>query len=323
VLRYLVRRILGSIPVLLVASFLTFWLVRKAIDPLAKFRHTRDSRRVVAEQTKELGLNHPVVVQWWNWLTKFVRGDMGTSSRTGDSVSGMIQHALWPTLQLLFWATIVSVIIALALGTYSSVKQYSVGDYAATGISYIGISMPDFVFALLAIGVLVTGLKQSLNLNQPIFYSIGLHSEGQSGLNLDYFRHLFIPVMVLAFTSVATWSRFHRASMLEVLNTDYVRTARAKGVPQRQVVMKHAFRNALIPFVTVTALDTAFLIGGVIITEQIFSISGMGQGFLSALGAGDAPFLLAWFVIGAIAVIVINLLTDVFYVVLDPRIRLS
>jgi peptide/nickel transport system permease protein len=111
--------------------------------------------------------------------------------------------------------------------------------------------------------------------------------------------------------------------MLEVLNTDYVRTARAKGVPQRQVVMKHAFRNALIPFVTVTALDTAFLIGGVIITEQIFSISGMGQGFLSALGAGDAPFLLAWFVIGTIAVIVINLLTDVFYVVLDPRIRLS
>jgi peptide/nickel transport system permease protein len=210
VLRYLVRRILGSIPVLLVASFLTFWLVRKAIDPLAKFRHTRDSRRLVAEQTKALGLNHPVVVQWWNWLTKFVRGDMGTSSRTGDSVSGMIQHALWPTLQLLFWATIVSVIIALALGTYSSVKQYSVGDYAATGISYIGISMPDFVFALLAIGVLVTGLKQSLNLNQPIFYSIGLHSEGQSGLNLDYFRHLFIPVMVLAFTSVATWSRFAR-----------------------------------------------------------------------------------------------------------------
>ena len=322
-LRYLVRRILGSIPVLIIASFITFWLVRKAIDPLAKFRHTRDSRRVVAEQTKALGLDHSIAVQWWDWLTKFLHGDMGTSSRTGDSVSGMIQHALWPSLQLLFWATIVSVIVALALGTYSSIKQYSVGDYVATGISYFGISMPDFVFGLLAIAVLVTGPKQWFNLNQPIFYSIGLHSEGQSGLNLDYFRHLFIPVMVLAFTSVATWSRFHRASMLEVLNSDYVRTARAKGVPRRQVVMKHAFRNALIPFVTVTALDTAFLIGGVIIVEQIFSISGMGQAFLSALGAGDAPFLLAWFVIGAIAVIAINILTDVFYVVLDPRIRLS
>ena len=322
-LRYLVRRILGSIPLLLVASFITFWLVRKAIDPLAKFRHTRDSARVVAEQTKELGLDHPIVVQWWDWLTKFVRGDWGTSSRTGDSVSSMIQHALWPTMQLLFWATIVSVILALALGTYSSVKQYSVGDYLATGISYIGISMPDFFFALLAIGVLTTGLKEWLNLSQPIFYSIGLHSEGQSGFNLDYLRHLFLPVMVLAFTSVATWSRFHRASMLDVLNADYVRTARAKGVPGRKVIMKHAFRNALIPFVTVTALDTAFLIGGVIIVEQIFSISGMGQAFLSALGAGDAPFLLAWFVLTAIAVIIVNLMTDVFYVVLDPRIRLS
>jgi peptide/nickel transport system permease protein len=323
VLRYLVRRILGSIPVLLVASFLTFWLVRTAIDPLAKYRHMRDSQRVMAEQSKELGLNHPIVVQWWDWLTKFVRGDLGTSSRTGDSVAGMIRHALWPTVQLLFWATLVSVVIALALGTYSSVKQYSVGDYAATGVSYIGIAMPDFFFALLAIAVLVTGPTVWFHLNEPIFYSIGLHSEGQSGFNLDYLRHLFVPVLVLTFTSVATWSRFHRASMLDVLNADYVRTARAKGVPQRQVIMKHAFRTALIPFITVTALDTAFLIGGVIVTERIFSIAGMGQGFLNALQAGDAPFLLAWFFVGAIAVIGLNLVADVFYVFLDPRIRLS
>jgi peptide/nickel transport system permease protein len=142
-------------------------------------------------------------------------------------------------------------------------------------------------------------------------------------MNLDYFRHLALPVAVLAFTSVATWSRFHRSSMLDVMNADYVRTARAKGVPRRQVIRKHAFRNSLIPFVTVTALDTAFLIGGVIIAERIFSISGMGSAFLTALGAGDAPFLLAWFLISAIAVVGMNLLTDVFYVVLDPRIRLS
>ena len=322
-LRYLVRRLLGSIPVLLVASLITFWMVRRAIDPLSKYRHLRDSQRVLAEQRKALGLDHPVMVQWWNWLTHFVRGNLGTSSRTHDAVSGMIQHALWPTLQLLFWATITSVVVALALGTYSAVKQYSAGDYIFTGLSYLGIAMPDFWFALVAIGLLVTMPTVWFHLDHPILYSIGLHNEGVSGLNLDYFRHLALPVITLTFGSVASWSRFHRAAMLDVLNADYVRTARAKGVPRRQVIMRHAFRNALIPFTTVTALDTAFLFSGVIITERIFSISGMGDGFLRALGSGDAQFLLAWFVVGALAVIVMNLLADVAYVVLDPRIRLS
>jgi peptide/nickel transport system permease protein len=323
VLRYLVRRLLGAIPVLVFASFLTFWLIRAAIDPLARFRHQKNSPQLIAQQTEKLGLNHPLVVQWWDWFTRFVRGDLGTSTRTDGSVSGMIQHALWPTLQLLFWATLCSVILALALGTYSAVKQYSIGDYAATGLSYVGIAMPDFWAALVFIGVLVTGLKVWFNLNQPIFYSIGLHSPGVSGFNLDYIRHLFLPVFVLTFTSVAAWSRFHRASMLDVMNADYVRTARAKGVPERQVITRHAFRNALIPFVTVAALDTAFLISGVIIVEKIFSIPGMGAGFIDAFGAGDAPFLLAWFFVGAIAVIAMNLVADVIYVILDPRIRLS
>jgi peptide/nickel transport system permease protein len=314
---------LGSIPVLLVASFITFWLVRRAIDPLAKFRHQRDSRRVLAEQRVKLGLDHSIFQQWWDWLTHFVRGDMGTSSRTGDSVSSMISHALWPTLQLLFWATITSVLVAIALGIYSAVKQYSIGDYFFTGLSYIGIAMPDFWFALLAIALLVTGPTVWFHLDQPIFYSIGLHSEGQSGLNLDYFRHLALPVLTLTITSVAAWSRYLRAEMLGVLHTDYVRTARAKGVPSKRVIRRHAFRNALIPFTTITALDTAFLIGGVIIVERIFAIPGMGQAFLSALQAGDAPFLLAWFVVAAITVIAFNLLCDLFYAVLDPRIRLS
>ena len=322
-LRYLVRRVLGSIPVLLVASFIMFVLVRATFDPLTKFRHQKDSARVLAEQRKALGLNHPIWVQWWNWLKGFVHGDMGTSSRTQDPVSSMIRRDLWPSLQLLFWATIVAVTVALLLSVYSAVKQYSIGDYVFTGLAYVGIAMPAFWFALIAIGVFVTLPVKWFNLDGPIVYSVGLHSEGMSGINLDYFRHLALPVLTLTVTSVAEWSRFGRASMLDVLNADYVRTARAKGVPRRQVVFKHSLRNALIPFVTVTVLDTAFLIGGVIITEQIFSISGMGQGFLNALGAGDAPYLLAWFAISAIGVILFNLLADVFYVLLDPRIRLT
>src|SRR5437899_1036909 len=145
---------------------------------------------------------------------------MGTSTRTSDSVSSMVQHALWPSLQLLFWATIVSVILAVILGVYSAVKQYSIGDYAFTGLSYVGIAMPDFWLALMAIALLVAGPKVWFHLDQPIFYSIGLHSEGVSGLNLDYFRHLALPVFTLTATSVAAWSRFERASMLEVLHSD-------------------------------------------------------------------------------------------------------
>jgi peptide/nickel transport system permease protein len=315
--------VLGSIPVLLVASFIMFVLVRATFDPLTKFRHQKDSARVLAEQSKALGLNHPIWVQWWNWLKGFVHGDMGTSSRTQDSVSSMIRRDLWPSLQLLFWATIVAVSVALLLSVYSAVKQYSIGDYVFTGLAYVGIAMPAFWFALIAIGLFVTLPVKWFDLDGPIVYSVGLHGEGMSGINLDYFRHLALPVLTLTVTSVAEWSRFGRASMLDVLNADYVRTSRAKGVPRRQVVFKHALRNALIPFVTVTVLDTAFLIGGVIITEQIFSISGMGQGFLNALGAGDAPYLLAWFAISAIGVILFNLLADVFYVLLDPRIRLT
>jgi peptide/nickel transport system permease protein len=315
--------VLGAIPVLVLASVIVFALVRYAYDPLAKFRRGKDSARVLAEQREALGLNDPVVVQWWHWLTKFVRGDMGVSSRTHDEVSSMVGRALWPSMQLLFWATIVAVALALLLSVYSAVKQYSIGDYVFTGLAYVGIAMPTFWFALMAIGLLVTAPVRWFNLDNPIFYSIGLHGEGMSGINLDYFRHLALPVLTLTITSVAAWSRFGRASMLEVLHADYVRAARAKGVPRRKVVFKHALRNALIPFVTVTVLDTAALIGGVIITEQIFGISGMGQAFITALSAGDAPFLLAWFVISAVAVIAFNLLADLIYVLLDPRIRLT
>jgi peptide/nickel transport system permease protein len=216
-----------------------------------------------------------------------------------------------------------ALVLAIGVGVYSAVKQYSVGDYVFTGISYIGIAMPTFLFGLLAIALLVTLPVTWFHLSEPIFYSVGLHSTGQSGFNLDYLRHIALPVLTLTVQSVAVWSRFQRASMLDVLNADYVRTARAKGVPKRRVIFGHAFRNALIPLVTVVALDSAFLVGGLVITEQIFSIGGMGRLFLDALSGGDAPVLLGWFLVVAIFVIVFNLIADLMYSVLDPRIRVS
>jgi peptide/nickel transport system permease protein len=321
VLKFILRRFVYSVPVLVVASFLVFWGIRTTYDPTAKLRTSKTGAQAVAERRKELGLNHPIVVQWWNWFTSFLHGNLGVSDRTNDRVWSMITHAMWPSLQLMFWGTGFALAFAIAVGVYSAVKQYSLGDYVFTGVSYIGIAMPTFLFGLLAIALLVTLPFEKFHLNHPILYSVGLHSEGKSGFNLDYIRHLVLPVLTLTVQSVAVWSRFQRASMLDVLNADYVRTARAKGVPRRKVIFRHAFRNALIPLVTVVALDSAFLIGGLVITEQIFSISGMGRLFLDALSGGDAPVLLGWFLVVAIVVIVFNLIADIMYGVLDPRIR--
>jgi peptide/nickel transport system permease protein len=329
VLTFIVRRVLYSVPVLLVASFITFVGVRWAFDPLAQFRSAgaqrsaEQTQQLLAQKRHELHLDQNIVLQWWRWLTGFLHGDMGTSERTNDAVSAMIRRAMWPTLQLLFWGTLVALIISIGIGVYSATKQYSAGDYFFTGVSYIGIAMPPFWFALVAIALLTTWPVQHFHLSEPIFYSVGLHSTGESGFNLDYVRHLVLPIAVLTVQIIASWSRYQRASMLDVLHADYIRTARAKGLPRRKVVFRHAFRNALIPLVTVVALDVAFLFGGLIITEQIFAISGMGRLFFDSIQVGDAPVLLAWFVVIAIAVIVGNLIADILYGVLDPRIRIS
>jgi peptide/nickel transport system permease protein len=323
-LTYIARRVVYSVPVLIVASFLTFWGLRVAFDPLAKFRTSKSASTVIPEQRHRLGLDHPVVVQWWHWITKALRGNLGISERTNNPVLGEIIHRLGTTIHLIVWSTLLSAALAIGIGVYSAVRQYSIGDYVFTGISYVGLAMPPFWFGLMAIVFLVTWPVTRFHLDQPILYSIGLHSVGESGIfNLDYFRHLALPVLTLTVQSIASWSRFERASMLDVLSADYVRTARAKGVPRRKVIFKHAFRNALIPLLTVMALDTAFLFGGLIITEKIFSIPGMGAYFLDALSHGDAPALLGWTVITATIVILFNLMADILYSVLDPRIRLS
>jgi peptide/nickel transport system permease protein len=329
VLTFISRRVLYSIPVLIVASFITFVGVRWAFDPLARYRAPGTARtpeethRLLEQKRHQLHLDENIVQQWWHWFWGVLHGDLGTSERTNESVSKMISRALWPTVQLLFWGTLIALAIAVGIGIYSATRQYSAGDYFFTGASYVGIAMPPFWFGLMAIALLVTWPVQHWGLSEPILYSVGLHSTGQSGFNLDYVRHLALPVAVLTVQSIASWSRFQRASMLDVMHADYVRTARAKGLPRRKVVFKHAFRNALIPLVTVVALDTAFLLGGLLITEQIFAIPGMGRLFLDAIQVGDAPVLLAWFIVIAFAVIAANLVADILYGVLDPRIRVT
>src|SRR5262245_56338482 len=212
VLTYTARRILYSIPVLLIASFIAFWGVRITFDPTAKYRTSRDAARIIAEKKKELGLDKPIVVQWWDWITKFVHGDWGTSSATGGDVFNMVTRALGFTVQLIFWGILIALIISISVGVFSAVRQYSAGDYIFTGLAYLGIAMPVFWFALMANQFLSIWPKQHFNLSESPVYFVGLHSTGQSGINLDYFRHLALPVFALTVQIIAVWSRFQRAS---------------------------------------------------------------------------------------------------------------
>jgi peptide/nickel transport system permease protein len=321
-LLFIVRRLLVSIPVIIIASLLLFLFVRWTYDPTARLRNVRDPAAIERE-TERLGLDKPVIVQYGKWLGDFARGDWGESSRTREPVTDMTWRAFGNTMQLIVWGILLSGIVAVAIGVFSAVRQYSIPDYLITGGSYLAIAMPPFWFGLIAINILVFKSQDWLGFDKPPLYFVGLHSVGKSGINLDYFRHLALPVLTLSVQIIGSWSRFQRAAMLDVMSSDYIRTARAKGVPRRQIIVRHGMRNALIPLVTVMAVDIGLLFGGLIITETIFSVPGMGRLFFQSLEVGDVNVIEAWMIVVAIFVILFNLLADVLYGVLDPRIRLS
>jgi peptide/nickel transport system permease protein len=249
--------------------------------------------------------------------------DWGESSVTNSSVAEAFRRGFWNTFQLVIWGVAVAAVVAVAIGVYSALRQYSALDYTFTGLSFIGLAIPPFWFGILAIQLLVANPKDWLGLDEPLLYSVGLHSVGESGFNLDYLRHLVLPVLTLCVAIIASWSRYQRTSMLDAMSSAYVRTARATGVPRRTVVMKHAFRNSLVPLVTVMAIDIGYLLGGVIIVEKVFSIDGLGHLFLDALRAGDVNVLLPWLVLSGAFIVVCNLIADVLYSAHDPRVRLA
>ncbi|SDT16047.1 peptide/nickel transport system permease protein [Brevibacterium siliguriense] len=319
---YALRRLIYSIPVVIIASFLLFWAVRRAFDPLSELRQSQDPE-ALARETERLGLDQPIPKQYLDWFTGFVTGDWGISSRTGREVTDMILDAAGPTIQLIVCGVVLGALFALIVGAYSAVKQYSIPDYALTTASYIGIALPAFWFGLLLIQVLGVLPVQMWDLSEPPLFFVGLHSVGEGGFGLDYLRHLALPVVTMTITLVAGWSRYGRASMLEALSSDYVRTARAKGVPRVQVIIRHALRNSLAPFITVVFLDAGLLFGGLVVTEQIFSVPGMGKLLLDSLLAGDAQLVLSWMMLVALTIVVFNLIADLSYARLDPRVKLS
>jgi peptide/nickel transport system permease protein len=320
---YALRRLIYSIPVLFAASVLIFFSVAGLGNPLAAARQNPLVSEVTLKNIEaRKHLDDPLPVQYWYWLKDAVTNKFGTPLlQPGDHIWNDLQRVLPHTMQLVLLSELFALLVGIAIGVYAAVRQYSIFDYAATSFSFLGFAMPVFWLALM-LQIAFTNLY--LKWHVRIFYTSGLGSENAgSGIHfwIDRLQHLAIPAMTLAILSVATYSRFMRASMLEVINSDYIRTARAKGLSERKVILRHAFRNALIPLVTVSALNIGALLGGAIITESIFQLDGMGPYFITNLFNQDAYPVMAWLMVTATIVILFNLLADIAYAYIDPRIR--
>ena len=320
---YIVRRLLYSIPVLFAASVLIFFSVSAVGDPLAALRQNPlFSKQTIHNIEVRNHLNDSLPTQYGYWVKSAVTDKFGSPLlQPGVKIWKDLERVIPHTLQLVLLAEILALLVGIAIGVYSAIRQYSIFDYAATTFSFLGFAMPVFWLALM-LQILFTNIF--IKWHVRIFYTSGLSSQDPGGgihFWIDRLQHLAIPAMTLMLLSIAQYSRFMRASMLEVVNSDYVRTARAKGLPERTVTLKHALRNALIPVVTVSALNFGALIGGAVITESIFQLDGMGPYFLNALFNQDAYVVMAWLMVSATAIIIFNVIADVLYGYIDPRIR--
>ncbi len=260
-----------------------------------------------------LGIDKPIYVQYFSWLKALLQGDLGFSYRTFQKVTTMVGERIGPTLLLSGTAILLSYIIAIPLGIISSLKPYSIQDYTATGLAFLTAASPSFFLGMIFIYIFTVKLGW--------FPMGGMYDSGMAGSLPSLLRHLMMPAVALALPQVGSTMRYVRGSMLEVLGEDYVRTAKAKGLKQQRVVWIHAFRNALIPVVTNFGTSLPFLIGGAVVTEQVFSWSGLGMLMVASIGARDYPVIMGITVVVAIFVLIGNLIVDLLYGVLDPRIR--
>lgn len=312
---YTARRLVQMIPLLFGISIVLFAVIQAAPGGPegALFESGRFIDPAVIEAYRErLGVDQPVHIQYMRWLSAALSGDLGTSFSTTRPVAEMIVERLPATLELMGAAFVFAAVVAILLGIVSAVRQYSWFDHLGTGLSFVGIAMPVFWFALilqLVFGVFLGWL--------PI---AGTETVGAASLG-DHLLHLILPTVVLSFNYVAGWSRYLRSSLISVLRTDYIRTARAKGLPERRVIGVHALRNALIPLLSIMALNLSSLFSGAVITETVFAWPGIGRMFVQAMFARDYPLLMGILMLGSLMVIVFNLVADLLYGMLDPRIR--
>src|SRR3954454_22749848 len=323
-LRFVVRRVLSAIPVFAFGSLIVFLGIRMVRDPVAAAGHRNVTGEALLKHKHDFGLDKSWYSQYFTYLANFAHLDFGTSLTSQGDVWPALRRALANTIVLATFAAAIYITVGVTLGVISAVKQYSWFDHVTTGLSFVGLSLPPFVFGLFLIFGVGTFYINHTGATAPLLPITGMSKPGSFGFDaVDRVRHLILPALTLSVQEIAIYSRYMRTSMLENLNADYLRTARAKGIRERRVIFRHAFRNALIPLTTFTAIDLGAIAGGLIITEQIFGYPGMGKFFLDALRNADYPSLMAWSMVVIAFVVIFNVLADISYAWLDPRIRVD
>src|SRR3982750_1653003 len=318
-LTYITRRILYSIPVLIISTFLIFTFVSLAGDPTANIRQNPQFSVITYNNLRhKYHLDRAIPVRYWFWVEDAATHKLGTSLVTSQPIWPDVRRTAGHSLQVIGIAELLALILGVSVGIFSAIRQYSIFDYLMTGVSFLGYAMPTFWLALL-LQILFVDIY--LKWNVRIFYTAGLNNPGQGTWSFDRLQHIGLPIITLTTISFALYSRYMRASMLDVINTDYVRTARAKGLPERKVILRHVFRNALIPIVAIAALNFGGLLGGAIVTETVFSLDGIGYYFIQKLGQLDVYAVMAYLLVTSTIIIMFNLIADILYGFLDPRIR--
>ena len=313
--RYILKRLLYAIPVFLGITFVIYTLINLAPGgPLSVLAASGEMSLSDLEALKiSMGLDKPIVIRYFIWLGDLLHGDFGISYRTSQEVSLMISQRIMPSLMLTGTGILAAMLVGVPLGIISAYKPNSVWDHISTFISFIGASVPNFFLSLLLIYVLAVKLKW--------FPTSGMQSSGMSGNLLDLLHHLALPAFVCGIQPIGNYIKQTRSSVLEVLNEEYIKTARSKGLTNVVIVLKHAFRNALIPIVTTISLSIPFLIGGAVVTEQIFAWPGIGSLMITAITSRDYPVIMGVAVLICGVVLVANLILDLIYAALDPRIK--
>ncbi|MCR2043281.1 ABC transporter permease [Anaerosalibacter massiliensis] len=318
--KYIIRRILNLIPVLLIISILIFGIIKMAPgDPLSTRLDPKSTVEQRNAEREKLGLNDPVPVQYWRWLSKSIRGDFGESITYRQPVKDVVPGFIWNTFLLNVVVYIIAFLISIPIGVICAVKQYSKTDNFWTIFSIIGISMPSFFFGLLLIYFFAVKLNW--------FPINGMITPGKNAVGFarakDILHHMFLPAIVLTIGSMASLVRYTRTSMLEVINQDYIRTARSKGLREKVVIYRHAFRNALIPIVTIIGFTIPSLFSGAVILETVFVWPGIGNVMMESITARDYNMMMALNMFFALLTLLGNLLADIGYALVDPRIKVD
>lgn len=313
--KYILKRILIAIPVLIGITLIDYAIMCLAGSPLEMLKGPRISDAALQAKEIATGLDKPLIVQYFVWLWQLLQGNLGYSMKSYEPVSAMIGSHIGPTLLLMGASLILSLLIAVPTGIYSAVKQYSKGDYAVVTVSFIGSSIPSFFLALILIYIFTVKLG--------VLPSSGMNTLGMDGGVPDTVRHMVMPVIVLAVSLAGSNIRYIRSSFLEILQQDYLRTAKAKGIGYKRVIWKHAMRNALLPIVTVIGMQIPMLFGGAVIIEQVFSWPGLGLMTMTAIMGRDYPVIMGVCLLSAVVVLISNLITDILYALVDPTIQLG